>query len=483
MTHTDQDTPSEMTSGLAADRFEDRLQAFAESFVASTRDYVFVRPEDRLLILRPNRVHHLNDSATEIFTELYRQERVDVSSVVSRVAARYAVPESRVAEDLDRLLRSLALILDDRVGCAPAVRSTPFGSHQRLYPVLSEIALTYRCQNQCFFCYASSPGRGRTVPEMTTAQVELVLDKIVDEARVPTVSFTGGEPTLREDLPELVAHARSRGLRTNLITNGIRCANEEFVARLSHSGLNSAQVSVEAGDSPTHDEVVGNPGAFDQTLTGVVNLKAAGIHTHTNTTINARNLHALPHLIDLLADMGQEYLSMNMVIRTGGAVRAPDISYDQIGDVVLGLKERAEDRGLRFVWYSPVPLCLFNPVAHGLGSQSCSAADGLLSIAPDGQVLPCSSFEHGIGSLVSEDFETVWNRRTARYWRDKEFVPPGCKGCDLVSICCGACPLYWDEQGTLAEIAPHLKRTSFWENLSWRTRRRLYGRVRGVGVP
>ena len=460
----------------------DQLQQFASSFVESTRDYVFVRPEDNLLILRPNRVQYLNRTATAMLHALYSQRPVDVAALVAQMAGRYRVPETRIVQDLDKLLRSLALILDNKAGCAPAVKSTPFGTHERKYPVLSEIALTYRCQNRCFFCYASSPERGRTVPEMTTAEVKTVLDKIVDQARVPTVSFTGGEPTLRADLPELIAYARYRDLRTNLITNGIRCADDAYVAQLAEAGLHSAQVSVEAGDAATHDAVVGNPGAFERTMQGVRNLKAASIHTHTNTTINARNHHALPVLIDLLAGMGQEYLSMNMVIRTGGAVGVPDVSYDQIGGIVLALKERAEERGLRFVWYSPVPYCLFNPAAHGLGSQSCSAAEGLLSIAPDGQVLPCSSFEQGVGNLVEEDFDTIWNRRTARYWRDKEFLPPGCKDCRMVDICCGACPLYWDEQGSFAEIAPHLRETSAWERLAWRLKRRYLGQVTGVNV-
>jgi radical SAM protein with 4Fe4S-binding SPASM domain len=443
---------------------------------------VFVRPEDNLLILRPNRVHHLNTTATAMLHALYNQEPVDVTALVGRMAARYRVPEARVAQDIDKLLHSLSLILENKQGCAPAVKTTSFGSHSRKYPVLSEIALTYRCQNRCFFCYASSPDRGRTVPEMSCAEVKIILDKIVDQAKVPTVSFTGGEPTLHSDLPELIAHAAQRGLRTNLITNGLRCAKQEYSNLLAEAGLDSAQVSLEAGDAATHDAVVAHPGAFHSTVQGLRNLKAAGIHTHTNTTVNARNRDALPKLIDFLAEMGQEYLSMNMVIRTGGAVGTQDIPYEEIGTVVLPLKERAEQRGMRLVWYSPVPYCLFNTAAHGLGSQGCAAADGLLSIAPDGRVLPCSSFEQGIGNLLEEDFATIWNRREARYWRNKDFLPPGCKNCRLADLCCGACPLYWDEQGTFAEIAPYLKDTTAWERLTWRIKRRFLGQASGVGV-
>ena len=461
---------------------DERLQHFAASFVESTREYIFIRPEDNLLILRPNQVHFLNATATTMLHTLYQQEPVDVAALVRQMASRYSMPAEQIAHDLEQVLHSLSLILENKTGCAPAVRTTPFGSHARKLPVLSEIALTYRCQNRCFFCYASAPERGPQVGELTTDEVKLLIDKIADQARVPTVSFTGGEPTLRLDLPELIAYAIERGLRTNLITNGIRCANREFVARLADAGLHSAQVSLEAGEAAIHDAVVNYEGAFERTVQGVRNLKAAGIHTHTNTTINNHNRHVLPALIDFLAEMGQEYLSMNMVIRTGEAVGVPEIRYDEIGSIVLPLKEHTESHGMRFVWYSPVPYCLFNPTAHGLGSQSCAAADGLLSIAPDGQVLPCSSFEQGIGNLLNEDFEEIWNRRTARYWREKDFLPPGCKDCDMAELCCGACPLYWDEQRSFDEIAPHLTRTGSWEQAVWRLKRRYLGRVSGVGV-
>jgi radical SAM protein with 4Fe4S-binding SPASM domain len=456
------------------------LQNFASEFIGSTRDFVFVRPQDRLLILRPNKIHHLNRTAAEMLAALYAQETPDASAVIRETAARYDVPEAQVEADLERLLRSLALVLQDREGAAPALRRTPFGSHFRELPVLSEIALTYRCQNRCTFCYASAPGRGQEVAEMTASEVMRILDAIADDAQVPTVSFTGGEPTLRPDLPRLIAYAKSRRLRTNLITNGIRCGANGYVEILA--GLDSAQVSLEASKPEIHDAIVGRPGAWRRTVQGIRNLKAAGIHVHTNTTINRLNRDHLPDLIDFLAEMEQPYLSMNMVIRTGGAVGSMEIGYEEIGDLVLPLKERANDHGMKFVWYSPVPLCLFNPAAHGLGSQSCSAADGLLSIAPDGQVLPCSSFEQGVGNLLHEPFDVVWNRRAAKYWRKKEFLPPGCRDCDLAELCCGACPLYWDERRDFAEIADHLAPTSALSKMVWRAKRRWLGQVRGVGV-
>ena len=81
-----------------------------------------------------------------------------------------------------------------------------------------------------------------------------------------------------------------------------------------------------------------------------------------------------------------------------------------------------------------------------------------------------------------EPFDVVWNRRTARYWRQKEFLPPGCGDCELADLCCGACPLYWDERGDFAEITDHLAPASALSKAVWRAKKRLVGRVRGVGI-
>ena len=469
----------------------DKLQEFASQLVATTRDHVYIRPEDRLLILRPNRTQHLNGTACEMLTMLYAQEETDAPAVVREVAEKYSVEEMTVAKDLDNLLLSVhSLLKDDPLG-GPSVRMTPFGSHEMKYPVLSEIALTYRCTHRCSFCYASAGPRGDRAGEMTTDEVKLVIDRIYDEAHAPTISFTGGEPTLRKDLPELIAYAKAKGMRVNLITNGIRCAKPTYAAELKQAGLDSAQISLEAADAETHDAITQVPTSFDRSVRGVRNLRAVDIHTHTNTTICPENADRVIELVDFAADtLGSEYLSMNMVIRTGAALEEDEASrtveYSAIGDILMPIIERAQERGIRLVWYSPVPYCIFNPVLAGIGSNSCAAADGLLSVGPGGEVLPCSSFEAGIGNLLHQTFEEVWNSRTALYWRRKEFLPPSCASCDLKQICCGACPLYWDNVGGFEELlaahgASPEKRTGKLTELAWRLKRKYLGRASGVG--
>ncbi len=461
------------------------LQQFATELVASTSDHIYIRPEDRLIIMRPNRMHHLNETATRMLSRLYSADGPDVEAVVADAVQTYGVEPERAREDLKELLFSIAALLNDNVCAAPSVRQTPFGSHERELPVLSEIALTYDCQNRCTFCYADSPNRGREVPEMSTAEVRGIIDRIYDEAHCPTVSFTGGEPTLRKDLPELIAYAKGKGMRVNLITNGLRSADAAYVRGLAEAGLDSAQVSLEGGTAAVHDAITQHKGSWERTMRAVHNLRAAGIFTHTNTTICGGNREHLFELVDVIADeLGSEYFSMNMVIRTGTALQHDQdrVNYSEVGPIIEAVQARARDKGVRLVWYSPVPYCIFNPVQAGLGSKSCACVDGLISVNPAGQLIPCSSFGEGIGDLLREPFDKVWHTRTALYWRRKEFIPPVCQRCEIRDICCGACPLYWDERGGFQELEDIAPGGPIWAAPIWRLKRDLWSRTRGVGL-
>jgi len=152
--------------------------------------------------------------------------------------------------------------------------------------------------------------------------------------------------------------------------------------------------------------------------------------------------------------LGLERLSMNLMIPAGSgrAERELVIPYSEVGMWIERVREAAERAGVEFMWYSPTPLCVFNPIARGLGNKGCAACDGLVSVAPNGDVLPCSSYDEPVGNLLSEGFEAVWFGERARFFREKEFAPPQCRGCEDFAACQGACPLYWREMG-FEEIA------------------------------
>jgi len=344
-----------------------------DGFVADTRHAVFVRRVDRLLLIRPEKTLAVNDSALTILEGLYRQDRRPAAEVVVELASRLGASPERIAEDAWQLLLSVRAFMCGDFSPRANIR---YGTYDRSivrFPILAEIALTYGCQNRCAFCYASSPHREGEHRLMRTAEVKRVMEKIFREGHVPSLSFTGGEATLRPDLPELIKHGRELGLRVNLITNGVRAGDEGYAASLVDAGLHSAQVSLEAATAELHDRIVGRPGAFEATVQSVRNFRRLGIHVHTNTTLCSENLASAPDLIRFAArSLEIPTLSMNLLIRTGAALAsdALAVSYTEIARHIPALAATAKEEGIRFVWYSPIPYCIFNPVLHGLGAKS-----------------------------------------------------------------------------------------------------------------
>ena len=453
-----------------------------DAFVSSTLDVISLRAEDSLLIVRPNKIQHVNSTAFDMLNMLY-SERKDAETAVAEISSKYSAEQSIVLKDLSEIINTLSAIMNENYGSASMIQTIPYDPEKIALPILSEIAVTYKCQNRCDFCYASSPYRGDEKPEMTTDEVKTVIDKISGEAKVPTISFTGGEPTLRKDLPELINYASEKGMRVNLITNGIICSDPDYVKTLALAGLKSAQVSLESHDNDIHNTITGNSSAFEHTVKAIHNLKDAGIHTHTNTTICRGNREHLIPLVEFVKkEFNASYLSMNMIIATGIARDNENINigYTTIGSILEPVLKYCSQNEIKFVWYSPTPYCLFNPVDHGLGSKSCACVSGLLSVNPSGEILPCSSFDRGIGSLLKQSFKHIWNSDQALYYREKRYVPPLCKKCELEQLCSGGCPLYWENAGSFKEIKDTGKKSPVSNNLLWSVEKSIRASSKGI---
>ena len=418
--------------------------AWIDGFVKSISEHVYVRDKDSLLILLPNQAYKLNPTGIYLL-----KQTLDGRSITDVMGNR--LNNDAAVQDVHDFfcdVRALMMGCLGEGGDRRAVETIPFQRPHNALPVLSEIALTYRCNLSCRFCYAGYKCTKKPDSrEMTTDQVKRILDIIRHDAEVPSVSWTGGEPTLRDDLVELTQYASNLGMRVNLITNGTNLT-AELADSLKAAGLRSAQVSLEGPNSEVHDSLTQVSGSFDRTINGVSILKDAGIHVHTNTTVNRINSEHLRGIVSLSKKLGLDRLSMNMVIPCGSAPDADvTITYTKMADLIDDVKKAAREYGIEFMWYSPTPYCIFNPIAARLGGKSCAACDGLLSVAPNGDILPCSSLPESIGNLLKTRFDKLWNNRKARYWRGKMFAKGICKKCPQFDLCTGACPIYWNAMG------------------------------------
>ena len=421
--------------------------AWISEFWRETKGYIHYREEDGVVIIPPNLVYKTNATGIAILKFLDGGGRLD----------KLALVEPEKAGDIEAFMRDIRSLY---LGQAVETESIPYDFDFSRLPILGEIAVTYRCNNRCEFCYAGcGGGSGCSAPldrpesddsrkEMDSDEIRRIIDIFASEAKIPFFSFTGGEPLLREDVEDFMKYAASKRLRINLITNGT-LATPERAKSLFDAGLRTAQVSLESPDPAIHDELCGSPGSHARTLAGIKALQAAGIAVQTNTTITAFNRESLAAMPAYLASLGVSRFSMNLYIPDARSpyAKALFVPYSQIGETVDAIRAAARRENLVFFWYSPTPLCIFNPIARGLGNKSCAAADGLISVNPYGEVLPCSSYPEPLGSLLEKPFGEVWFSLRAGHFKQKRYAPDSCRGCSAFTACQAACPLYWNYAG------------------------------------
>ena len=361
-------------------------------------DLFMLRDEDGVFILPPNRVYHLNPTAARIIKWLQAGNSIhDFPGLDS---------EERQLQ-VDSFFQNIARALANQTHHAKRI---PFTFDYTKLPILGEIAVTYRCNNRCRFCYAGCDGAcGRLdSPDIEPEKIERIIDIFKSEAKIPFFSFTGGEPLMRKDLERLMRYAVSKDLKINLVTNGT-LATPERAKSLYEAGLRTAQISLESPDEEIHDALCGRKGSWQQTIDGINNLREAGIAVQTNTTSTTMNIDSLERLPELSKKLGCVRMSI--------------------------------------LWYSPLPMCIYNPLAKGLGNKSCAACDGLISVDPEGNVLPCSSWDEPVGNLLTDGFQNVWFNERAKAIKNKCFAHPVCQQCHAFVACQGACPLYWQYAG------------------------------------
>jgi len=176
-----------------------------------------------------------------------------------------------------------------------------------------DLAITYRCNNDCAHCYNE---RERSFPELPASEWKKILTSLW-QLGIPHIIFTGGEPTLRKDLPELIMQAESIGQITGLNTNGRHLGNLAYLQSLVEAGLDHVQITVESNDASIHDEMVMARGAWKQTISGLHNVLDTPLFVMTNTTMLQENSPTLTETLDFLSDVGVPTVGLNALIYSG----------------------------------------------------------------------------------------------------------------------------------------------------------------------
>ncbi len=395
------------------------------------------------LIVNANRIMHLNPTAALMAYLIL--EKTPQQDAVRIVRKQYRVSASQARADLQSIQFQLSELTRPDGACPvhdlELETIAPFSARPTA-PYRMDLAVTYRCNNDCAHCYNA---RARSFPELDTDQWKRVLDKVW-ELGIPHVVFTGGEPTLRNDLPELIAHAEQNGQITGLNTNARRLSDARFLESLVQAGLDHVQVTVESSDEDIHDKMVGCKGAFPQTIAGLKNALASPLFVMTNTTMLKTNVKSIPDTLDFLAGLGVPTIGLNALIYSGkGATVGTGLIDRELHPLLETARTKTEMRGQRLIWYTPTEYCGFDPMSLDLGVKGCTAALYNMCVEPDGSVLPCQSYYQRLGNILNDPWDSIWNHKLSVRLRERQNLPQKCSDCALVSECGGGCPLQFEE--------------------------------------
>jgi len=297
----------------------------------------------------------------------------------------------------------------------------------RPYALLAEV--TYRCPLHCPYC--SNPAAYPGGNELTTSEWQRVIDEAA-ALGVLQAGFSGGEPLLRPDLAELIAHARQAGLYTNLITSGLGL-DAKRAMELREAGLDSVQISFQADEAPLADAIAGAR-AHEKKLAAARAAREAGLPLSTNVVLHRRNIDRLPEIVAFAASLGAIRLELANVQYYGWGFlnRAQLLPTSEQMHAARQIAEEAKARlreqmDIFYVlpdYYEDRP----KPCMNGWGRR-------YLTVNAVGDTLPCPT----ASSIPGLRFENVRARSLAWIWSESESFQQF-RGEDWMREPCRSCP-------------------------------------------
>jgi radical SAM protein with 4Fe4S-binding SPASM domain len=401
-----------------------------------------VEPDERgVMVINANTVLHLNPTATAY--AYYFMQGIPQEEVLKNIRGVFRVDEASAKTDYERLIYTISTLAKTEKICPVSFleveKEEPF-SYEYTAPLRMDMALTFRCQNNCIHCYAGGP---HETPEMTTQQWKQAIDRL-SSIGVFILTFTGGEPTLRGDLPELLLYAQNKGMVTGLITNGRNLKDKAYVDALEKAGLDFVQVTLESHKPEVHGAMTASAGSWKETVTGIRNAVNSQIYVTTNTTLSKHNVAGFLDTVDFIKGLGVDAFGCNSLIYSGKANEVSQqfaLTIDDLNVLLPKIRDKAQLLGLKFLWYTPTQYCQFDPVQHGLGVKFCTAALINMCVAPNGDVYPCQSYFESLGNILTDSWSNIWNHPTAKAIRSRAYAPEKCRDCPQLQVCGGGCPL------------------------------------------
>ncbi|HSD85125.1 MAG TPA: radical SAM protein [Anaerolineae bacterium] len=335
-----------------------------------------------LLIVNASTVLHLNQTAAEYAYHLLKQSRP--GAVAESVSKRYRVSLSQALADFHAFSDRVATLVEtpdlDPSTYLDFDRTSPH-SQKLMAPLRLDCALTYETVEG----HTPDAPNDRVKRNLSTEEWKTILDKAW-KAGIPHVIFTGGEPTQRPDLVELISYAEQLGMVAGLLSCGLRLSETAYLHQVLQAGLDHLMLVLDPQDEQSWE-------ALRDTL-------AEDLFVTVHLTITEQNAAEIPNILDRLASMRVPSLSLS---ESSGALKA----------VLDDARDLAAHHQIQLVWDLPVPYSHLNPVSIELqaaGEMIAGAARSWLYVEPDGDVLPRQGLNANLGNLLTDPWEQIWQQ-------------------------------------------------------------------------
>lgn len=334
-----------------------------------------------ILILNASTVLQLNPTAAEYAFHFIRG--LAAKDAAKAISSRYRIGKTQALQDYTEFVEKI-LALIHSTDLDP-VSVLGFGLVQ---PNSADLSAPLRLD--CALTYRLTPGSDplnapikRVERELTTAEWQIVMDKAW-AAGIPHIVFTGGEATLREDLPVLVAHAEKNGQVVGLLTDGNKLSDSSYLDNLLQTGLDHLLIVLPSEGEPNWQ--------------AVRNVVRSDIFFSVHLTVTPQNATRMEGLIAKIGEAGVKNISMS-------------VSTSALQVQVLNLMDYAGKMGLNLVSDLPVPYSSAHPVAFEAfeNAEPVGAGKSWLYVEPDGDVLPAQGCADQImGNILTDSWETIY---------------------------------------------------------------------------
>jgi hypothetical protein len=333
------------------------------------------------LVVNASTILHLNPTAAEYAYQFIKG--VPPEEAAKEISRRYRISKGAALEDYQDFVDRIHTLIEtpdlDPVSFLDFERVSPH-SGDLTAPVRLDCALTYRLPAGTKAEYAPTK---RVDRELTTEEWGQIMD-IAWREGVPHVTFTGGEPTLREDLPDLIAHAEKNGQVCGLLSDGLKLADKSYLEVLLNTGLDHLLFLLQPDNKDSWK--------------ALETIMPEDLFTTVHISIKKETLEKMDEILQKLAELEVTSLSLGLA----------DTSVRDSLDAVL---DKVAHLGLKLAFDLPVPYSADNPVALETAEDDVPSGAGKswLYVEPDGDVLPAQGMaDQVLGNLLRDPWDKIY---------------------------------------------------------------------------